>query len=239
MARTVILVPYRSDNGGRRDELYGFVDKWLRHYHHRYTIYLGESPDGPFNRGAAINDAARAAGEWDFAIVHDADTLIHPPNLQRSVSHVVQHPSRIVYPFSSYIYCDEQSSTYILSHPESPWFICPESHSSEGFRTTVRHHHVSGAMVMSRAAYEAVGGFIELEGWGAEDLIMHALFTTFVGDAHWVDGGAYHLWHPAKRNDPEDKNNVANHDILADVLAMSVIPDQLKKYLQDGGHPIP
>ena len=60
--RTVILVPYRSD-GDRRDQLWDFTRNWLQRHHPDYPIYLGPSPDGPFNRSAAINQAARDAGE--------------------------------------------------------------------------------------------------------------------------------------------------------------------------------
>lgn len=239
MTRTVILMPYRSDGGGRRDQLFGFVDMWLRRHHNRYPIYLGKSPDGPFNRGAAINDAARNAGQWDVAVVHDADTLVQPQQLVRGVVSVLAN-SGVAYPYETYMYLNQESSDHIISHPDGPWFVSPEIHPTEVVRSTVRYHHVSGALAIDRATYDQVGGFIELEGWGAEDLIMHNLFEVFGNGVRWVrGGGAYHLWHPANRNDPKDACNMANHDMLADVMAMAVVPDVLKKYLVDGGHPIP
>lgn len=238
MARTVILVPYRSDDGGRRDELWAFVSKWLHNNHWGWDVWLGESPSGPFNRGAAINDAARKAGDWDVAIIHDADTFLPQQQMCRAQAHVVR-AGGVCYPYQSYIYLAERCSDFILAHPDGHWFIEPEHHPLFGYSTTVRHQHVSGVVVIDRESYCQVGGFIELEGWGAEDQIMHALYQTFTVGAQWRPGGAYHLWHPANRNDPADKNNVNNHAILARVQQMSTHPELLRKYLQEGGHLIP
>lgn len=44
------------------------------------------------------------------------------------------------------------------------------------------------------------------------------LFQTTVCLKHygseWLEGAAFHLWHPANRNNPHDKDNVRNHMIL-------------------------
>jgi hypothetical protein len=238
MAKVKVLVPYRSD-GGRRDELWGFVESWLGNAHPGWPVVMGHSPLGPFNRGAAINVASEHAGDWEIAIIHDADTLTSPWQLRRAVQHIDRGHFSVVYPFETYTYLDKWSTQTLLDghgyvSTKEHWFLSPED-DGQNFRTTVRHHHVSGAVVVSRAAWEAVGGFIELEGWGAEDQIMHHLFKTFADkEPFWSYGGAYHLWHPANRG-----GAVTNHRILSDVMALTAVPDQLRQYLRDGGHPIP
>jgi hypothetical protein len=75
--RTVILVPRRAHP--ERDKLWAWCrDRWERHFP-EFPIYEGHHDEGPFNRSAAVNRAARLAdadGRWDQAIVIDADIFI-------------------------------------------------------------------------------------------------------------------------------------------------------------------
>jgi len=236
MSKVAVIVPWRPSEP-RRATLWAFVRDWLRRYHGAWPVHTAPGPDGPFNRGAALNQAA-AKTDADILVIHDADTICDPLQLSRAVTWVNNYGG-ICYPYETYTYLDQPSTDWIRSHPTGTWFVSPEVHHTQGFRTTVRHKHVSGAVVVSRQALAAVGGFIELQGWGAEDMIMHTLFETFVAGANWMQGGAYHLWHPAIRNDPNDASQIANHQILADVMSLSPVPDQLRSYLRQGGHPIP
>ena len=244
--RPVFLMPWRGGDPWR-EQLFSFVRGYLREHFFWEDVFLGESPGGPFNRGAAINDAARKAGDWDVAVVLDADTIFDPWLLKVAICNT-ENPFRgCIFPFSTYMYLDDYSTKRLIekqyARGEEQWaFLAPEyiqDDIGDGFRRTVRWHHASGVQVVHRKAYEAVGGFVELQGWGAEDEIMRVLFETFTPGVKWQSGGAYHLWHPAARNDPNDEDANQNHQILADVLALSVVPDQLKEYLQYGGHPIP
>jgi hypothetical protein len=242
MAEVVILIPWRPTGNARREYLWKFVKtKWIPQYQpemNYWDIWSAPGPlDGPFNRGAAINEAAKIVDDWDVAIIHDADTICSPMAIQAAVFRVRNHGSGVVYPFETYTYLDQWSSDRIVKYGQMG-LISPERHPTEGFRTTVRHHHVSGAMVVSRSAWDKVGGFIELSGWGAEDEIMHWLFKTFATEPVWMKGGAYHLYHPAARNDGSVEQTT-NHQILADVMSLAPAPDQLRDYLKDGGHDIP
>ena len=67
---TIIIVPYRPDNG-QRDKLWRHVKRRLTLEQPTWSIVEGRSPDGPFNRSAAINDAAGC--DWDTAVITDAD----------------------------------------------------------------------------------------------------------------------------------------------------------------------
>jgi hypothetical protein len=230
--KTVILVPYRSDGGGRRDELWRFTRAWLEKHHPGWEIYEGESPDGPFNRGAAINDAARQAGDWDVAVIHDGDNIADPGTLCRAVE-LARDTDKCVFPFGIYLYLDEYSSQRLMT--EDNWFVGPDW--VVGW--SVIPGHYSGVQALSKAAYEKVGGFIELTGWGHEDWIMSVLFRIFANGTEHLQGGAYHLFHGG-RNDPErSAYGDINREVMADVMGLSVMPDQLRDYLRAGGHSIP
>lgn len=228
--KTVVLVPYRGDDGGRRDELWLFTRMWLQR-NHTWGIFEGKSPDGPFNRGAAINDAARQAGDWDVAVVSDSDNICDPDTLRQAVARAYE-TSGCVFPFGSYIYLDEYSSDRLMLQGNcfvSPirqwWGVIPG--------------HSSGIQAISRTAYDQVGGFPELEGWGYEDCVMGMLLKVFTNGVQHLSGSAFHLYHE-DGSDPQRKHHgEINRQILADVMALSVVPDQLRDYLRSGGHPIP
>jgi hypothetical protein len=228
--KVVVLVPYRGD-GGRREDLWFFTKVWLDRNHPNWEIFQGESPEGSFNRGAAINDAARKAGDWDVAIVHDADNISDPDTLELAVQRA-HETGGCVFPFSTYLYLDEFSTDRLID--QDNWFVAPLRE-----RWAVISEHCSGIQVLSRTAYDKVGGFPELEGWGHEDCVMGQLLKAFAGGTEHLWGAAYHLWH-GDGSDPERaKYGDINRQVLADVLALSVVPDQLKEYLRTGGHPIP
>jgi len=241
MAKVVTLVPWRGCGDARRDYLWKFVKtRWIPKYSGEqsdWDWWSAPGPlDGPFNRGAAINEAARLFDDWEVAVIHDADTICSPDMIRAAVWRIQNHKAGVIFPYETYTYLDQWSSDRIIQYGDMG-FLSPEVHPVEGVRTTVRHHHVSGAMVVSRAAWDAVGGFIELPGWGAEDYIMYWLFKTFATEPVWMKGGAYHLWHPASRNDGSVEQ-VTNAQILADVMSLAPVPDQLRDYLREGGHPI-
>jgi hypothetical protein len=224
--RVVILVPYRSD-GGRRDDLWFFTRMWLGN-HHTWEIFEGESPEGPFNRGAAINDAARKAGDWDVAVVHDADNISDPDTLERAVRRA--HETKgCVFPFSTYVYLDEYSTDRLMA--EDNWFVCPDR-----VRWGLISEHFSGIQAIARTAYDQVGGFPELDGWGHEDGIMATLLRAFTNGIDHLEGGAYHLYHGGHKDSQRKIYGEINRQVLADVMALSVVPDQLRAYLRAGGH---
>jgi len=247
VVNVAIAMPYREADD-RRLELANFTWHWLRKNHPDSPVSLGDSPAGPFNRGHAINDAARKAGDWDVLVVHDADNICHPEAFKAAVT--MAHASgKVFYPFETYVYLDENSSNGLM-HYDS-WFVAPEIHPQHGYRTTVRRKHYSGIQVIPRGAYEAAGGFIELTGWGAEDAIMDTVFDVFASGSEWMGGAAYHLWHPANRNDPKDADNVRNHSIWQKVHAITQrgqtaqamrdqwVPKTLRAYLATQGYVIP
>lgn len=239
MVKVACVMPWR-DGDERREILQGFVVGWVLE-NHIWDVRFGTSPDGPFNRGAAINEAAVSAEDWDVLVVYDADNICDPFMLRDAVQHA-DITGQVTYPYETYIYLDEYSSNRIMFGGN--WFASPEVHPTQTFRTTVRHKHYSGIQVIPRSAYDAVGGYIELPGWGAEDAIMDILFDTFAAGSHWLHGAAYHLWHEAKRNDPKDIHNVANHDVLFKLKRMMemnrIDPQQAARIaMSRAGHRIP
>lgn len=213
--RAFFAVPYREADERRR-ELWGFVEKWMIDHHPDWPVHTGSSPDGPFNRGAAINDAVRQADDdWEVVVISDADNVCDPGTLE-GAARMARRSNRVMYPFECYMYLDEYSTGRFMADQTWGW-ASPEVHPQHTYATTVRYRHYSGIQVVSRETWERVGGFVELTGWGAEDAIQNAIVETFADGATWLKGAAYHLYHPANRNDPRDPCNVANHHLWAQV----------------------
>lgn len=151
-------------------------------------VVLGRSPDGPFNRAAAINDGAR--GEWDVLVVMDADVLIDQEQLNSAVrrSHATQ---RVVLAFDSYCGFTARNTRLYLQGQLT---------DLERGSAVRRDDHESSCVAIPRAAWEAVGGFDErFIGWGQEDVAFIHAVRVLHGPIERVPGTVYHLWHPASR----------------------------------------
>ena len=186
----MILVPYRPD-GGHRDRLWGFTRTWLERHHPGHSIHVGSSPDGPFNRSAAINEAARAAGDWDVAVVCDSDTVVPPTHLDEAV--VAAHATGLLASaLSSVVELTRRSTDLLLADGD----IDPAT--LRKIRTRRKEDLTqSSVLAVPRMLWDAVGGFDEeFCGWGCEDNAFW-IASTLVGGAKplRMNGSAYHLWH--------------------------------------------
>lgn len=86
--RVVVCVPWRGGSPSREkvwEQVRANLETW------GLPIYLGDGdPDLPFNRAAARNAAAYAAGDWDVAIFIDADTYVPINQIAESLDVVMQ-----------------------------------------------------------------------------------------------------------------------------------------------------
>ena len=96
---TVILVPRRDDNG-YRDELWSWCQAWWEREQSHMPIVEGYHADGLFNRSAAINTAARIAGDWDVAVIIDADVTCSPDRVKSAVE-LAARTGRMILPHST------------------------------------------------------------------------------------------------------------------------------------------
>ncbi|OYN80435.1 galactosyltransferase-related protein [Mycolicibacterium sphagni] len=181
-----VLVPYRPDHG-HRDELWAFVQRafWNRL---PYTVVEGAHDDGPFNRSAAVNRAANDAGDWDVAIIADADTWVAPTNLAKAVD---QAAAGLVSALTSVVELGEACTRTILAGN----IIDPTTFGIDRIRTDDIATQ-SSMLVVSRELWDHVGGFDEkFVGWGGEDNAFWKAATILGGPPRRVDGCAFHLWH--------------------------------------------
>lgn len=207
-----VLVPWRPD-GGRRDDLWRHVRRSFWSTLPGFRIVTGRSPDGPFNRSAAVNDAAALAGNWRVAIIADNDTWVPPAQLQAAVA-MAQKTSRLTAAFSRVVE---------LSHDYTDRLLDGTATLADFNVDRVRTESLgvqSSMLVVPHALWEKVGGFdVKFQGWAGEDNAFWKACAVLGGEPARIDGCAFHMWHQvAPRTGNEYRTNVARWKRYARVV---------------------
>lgn len=183
--RVAVLVPRRPDNGPR-DEAWSWIkDRWATE-HPTWDVVEGDHLDGMFNRAAAINRAAELAGDWETAVIADADTFVDQAMIETAVAGSNTSGCEFWLAYDSFHYLSRSMSRAIMRGFQGWW-------EAEWIMTGT----CSSMVVATRRLFDRVGGFDEgFRGWGFEDVAFSNACQTFGGGLRRVPGQAWHLWHP-------------------------------------------
>lgn len=196
-----ILVPRRAD-GGERDRLWAFTRARWESDHPDWPIIEGHHDTGPFNRAAAINRAAADAGDWDVALIIDADVLVDP-NTVRSTVDVAACTHGLVVASPERWMLNQAGTAKILAGHTGKWdsFV----RQRYGTLTDPRGAQVSCCIAVSRQLWEQVGGFDELHvGYGYEDVSFKRACELISGKAVvWL--APHPIWHLHHAPSPDDR----------------------------------
>ncbi len=195
-----VLVPRRADNG-HRDQLWKHLTAHYWDHLTGYRVVEGEHLDGPFNRSAAINTAARMAGNWDVCVVADSDTWVPGGQLDAAVARC-RETARLVYAFDMVVELSRACTDHILTGGPLDW-------TALGIDTVRTEQSViqSSMLVVPRTLFDRVGGFDEgFVGWSAEDNAHHKACAIMGGEPERITGAAFHLWHPSSRPPGTDRH---------------------------------
>lgn len=194
MSRTVVLVPRRSD-GGWRDQLWAHCRPlWDAR---GWSIYEGHhgADEGKFNRSAAINRAAHAAGEWDQAFIIDGDVIAGDDQIHEALDRT-RRWGVLTFAYAAYWTLTKRATTQLISRGrlDGDW------HKQATF---VAVNMSSSIECVPRTLWDEVGGFDEtFDGWGWEDVaFMFACAAMRGGRFDRTAGEVWHLWHPHSTTD--------------------------------------
>lgn len=192
--RVVVLVPRRAGIADR-DRIWSFCRAWWENDHPDWTIIEGDDPgDGPYNRSRALNLAAREAGEWDVAVIIDADVLVGAEAVRVAVERAVETGGPIL-AYSDNNRLSSMTTSRILNGWRGDW--------STGI-LQVFSDMCSSVVVVTRGLWNEVGGFDEgFVGWGYEDNAFMAACETLSGRVlERRPGCCWHLYHRTQKRIP-------------------------------------
>lgn len=206
--RTVLLVPRRADRGVR-DRLWAYCRNIWETEHPDLAIFEGhhEASEGLFNRSAAINRAAQAAGDFDAAVVIDADVLIDAGQVRAGLG-LIERFDRVVFPFRVYRSLTEIGTSRVMAGWRGDWTTAS---------ITAYWDSVSCVVMVPRVVWDRVGGFDErFVGWGWEDTAF-ACATDTAGGRLRLQGTLWHLYHPPS---PERNHNTREYKASRDLASL-------------------
>jgi hypothetical protein len=188
--KAVILVPRRDDNGPR-DELWSWCRAWWEREQSHMPIIEGYHTEGLFNRSAAVNRAAGLAGEWDVAVIIDADVICDAERVKQAVE-LAHRTGKMVLPHDARKDLNPAGSIQVRAGYAGRW----DRFVRHVYSTANGHPSVSSVVVVPRRLWDEIGGFDEsFRGWGYEDTAFAAAAETFGGIVR-MPGEVWHLWHP-------------------------------------------
>ena len=212
--RVVVLVP-RREGFPDRDALWGWCRDWWASEVPEWPIIEGHHDIGLFNRSAAINRAAELAGEWDVAVIIDADVIVSAPNVREAVE-LADREGRLTVAFTERHNLSPVGSRKVMAGYTGNW--------KPLVARTFRDQH-SACIAVPRRLYEAVGGFDEgFRGWGMEDTAFAIACELESGKLLRLPGECWHLHHVSppgeKHGSPSHRANAARLDHYRVALAL-------------------
>lgn len=198
MSGGVILVPRRDDNGPR-DALWQWCKGWWEREQSHLPVIEGYHTDGLFNRSAAINTAARHAGEWEVAVIIDSDVICDPNRVKQGIE-IACTTGKMVLPHVQRRDLSAKGSQLVIGTWDGSWPLdVPERHIRQVYSVDNGHPSVSSVVIVPRSLWDTIGGFDEsFRGWGYEDTAFAAAAETFAGIVR-MEGEVWHFWHPTAR----------------------------------------
>ncbi len=222
----VVLVPRRPEPW--RDRLWSYVRERVD-AEVDWPIHEGLSVDGPFNRSRALNEAATEGGDWEVAVILDADT-VPPKNHMFWGTGWTMAKDHLVFAQNEFRSLTREATRKVLAgkldpHAAPVRWVYPDPKSS--------------CLLVSRTVWDRVGGFDErFEGWGGEDSAFACACQALAGLSR-IRGACSHLWHPRS---PEKNTNLpeykANFALLDRYKAARKDPEAMRAILSEPGGPL-
>ena len=119
--KTVLLVPFSSSEPSRVI-IWQHVRKWLEQTLN-YPLYVGEhfpESTATYNHSLALNLAAQKAGDWEIAVIQDADTIIPAQQIITGVA-AAYETGAITYPYDERWELDITGTKMFLTNTASNW----------------------------------------------------------------------------------------------------------------------
>ena len=193
--KAALLVPFRPD-GGQREAIWMWMrQRWERHFPDVPILLHDGGRSKLFNRARAVNRAAALAPEdTEVFIIADTDVWVAPKAVRLAVETVVDYKM----PWTQTLKINQRKTSELLTI--DPNKVELTQSSIRNFVEWRGQGYFGGLIVVSKAAFEAVGGMDErFKGWGFEDTAFVYAMDEVVGRKRFNgDRLPYvmmHFWH--------------------------------------------
>lgn len=234
-----LLVPFRDD-GEHRTRCW----EWLRCYWGSHVasveIVQGHHNGSPFNKAAAVNQAAARARGRVF-VVMDADAYMDAADLQGCVDQIetaVASGRRLWFmPYNKLYRLNKTATLELLrTNPTAPFAVQsppPESWLEPGSNRDYGYQYGAMMQIMPREAFFTAGGMDPRfsRGWGSEDASLLRALDTLYCQHQVAHNDILHFWHARPGTDFKTRRWVGQ---LGDGLANSRLA---QRYGQATGEP--
>lgn len=203
-----VLVPFRSDDD-ERSRLWHHVHDWWAATawptgHFGAMVAADGGTQEHFSRSVALNAAAANAGDWDLAVIADADTIPVLNQLLAAIQ-VARATCRLTVAHSEWVNVEPDELARFLTLGAVP-------HRTD---RTIVSLGASSMLAIPRELWDRAGGFDEtFRGWGYEDRAFFRVCEILAGGVERIHGPVYHLGHERPRGDRQrnrDPQFVSNH----------------------------
>lgn len=200
----VLIVMPLSPSTSSRFRVASWVTQRIRVLHD-WPLVFGNDDGVPWSKARAVNRAARAV-DVEALVVIDADVLIAGSALEHAVNVVTKGGAPWAVPHGTVYRLDPTDTALTLAL--RPGEVNPAPCATEVHRPPYEGLPGGGLFVVSREAWELVGGFDErFVGWGSEDVSLGWALDTLAGP-HWRGTAPlWHLWHEIERRPMEMYEN--------------------------------
>jgi glycosyltransferase involved in cell wall biosynthesis len=208
-----IIIPFRAPSVP--DERVRNIE-WMKQYWRAHLpgaeVIVGEDPDEhrAFSKSVAVN-AGVAKSKGDILVIVDADGYL----LAESVLHcaaeirnVKRHGHRLWFmPYRKFYRLSNDATMRLLESDLHNPYVFPKEVNSQDILNineaapNIAHHFGALIQIMSREAFDIVGGWDErFCGWGGEDHAAMRATDTLYEPHKTLPGCVFHLWHPMLGN---------------------------------------
>lgn len=176
-----------------RERSFRWVQERLAAEYPEWEQVVGESPDGPFSRTAAMLDGA-AQTDADVLVFHDADVWLDG-DLRRSAEAAALHGWAIPH-FYLHRLSETSTTKFMDGHPLAGLELGPAGTQDE---LPYRGNPAGTLVVVRRGAFESAPPDPRFVGWGQEDSAWALALNMLVGPPWREDTtDLVHLWHPTQ-----------------------------------------